>query len=324
MDRLGLLQKILNSSGQIQKVFFKTSNGKILSKSEPAYDYPVICMHRASLHGILLANIDAKLYTSYDLESIHNKEDGTVELIFGNGEVKHFDAVIGADGIHSAVRKFVVNDGDPVYRGYNIWRGIVKTDFDIGYGSETYGIGKRVGIVPIKDGIYGWWATCNEEYKQDDKPEGSKDKLKRLFKGWHYPTSELIENTEHILKSSISDRIPKKGWAKGNVILIGDAAHPSTPNLGQGGCMAIEGSYILAKSINKYGLAKKAYERYEELQFPRSKMIVNESLKMGKIGQLSSPVLAWLRNLTLKLMPPAIAIKMVDKFFSYRVTKIEI
>lgn len=64
------------------------------------------------------------------------------------------------------------------------------------------------------------------------------------------------------------------------MILIGDAAHPTTPNLGQGGCMAIEGGYILAKSINKYGLTKKAYNRYDELQFPRSKMIVKESLKM--------------------------------------------
>ena len=127
MDKPGLLQKILNSSGQIQKVFFKTSNGKILSKSEPEYDCQVICMQRGSLHGILLENIDTNLYTGYDLKSISNKEEGRVELFFGNGEMKVFDAVIGTDGLHSVVRKFILDDGLPVFRGYNIWRGIVKT-----------------------------------------------------------------------------------------------------------------------------------------------------------------------------------------------------
>ena len=77
-------------------------------------------------------------------------------LQFENGENRVFDAVIGADGIHSEVRKHIINDGEPIFRGYSIWRGVVKTNFEIGYGSETYGIGKRVGIVPIKDGVYGW------------------------------------------------------------------------------------------------------------------------------------------------------------------------
>ena len=159
---------------------------------------------------------------------------------------------------------------------------------------------------------------------EDDSQEDVKVKLKRLFSGWHHPIPEFIDKTEHIIKNRITDRIPVKGWTKGNVILLGDAAHPSTPNLGQGGCMAIEGAYILAKSINKYGLSKKAYDRYEELQFPRSQMIVKESLKMGQMGQLSNPVFAFIRNLAFKLIPSKLSVKMVDKFFSYRVNKLDI
>lgn len=226
--------------------------------------------------------------------------------------------------MHSTVRKFVLNDGDPVYRGYNIWRGVVKSGFDIGYGSETYGVGQRVGIVPIKDGEYGWWATCNEDFREDDSPETSKEKLKRLFGDWHDPIPEMIENTSYILKNSIRDRIPKNGWFVGNVILIGDAAHPSTPNLGQGGCIAVEGAYILAKSINKYGLNKISYKRYEQIQYPRSKMVVTESLRMGQIGQLTNPILIQLRNFLFRVIPSRVTLKMVDKFFSYRVTSLEI
>lgn len=324
LDNLGLLDSILEKSGQFKTVYLKTDKGTVLSKSEPTSDYPVICMHRADLHSTLLENIQAKLFKNYALQNISHLENGQVSLLFQNGETHVFDAVIGADGVHSLVRKHIINDGEPIFRGYNIWRGVVKTNFDIGYASETYGKGKRVGIVPIKDGFYGWWATCNEAFMQDDQPETTKEKLNRLFGDWHYPIADLINNTDHILKNSLFDRKPQKGWSKGNVTLLGDAAHPTTPNLGQGGCMAIEGAYILARSIEKYGLSQKAFDRYEELQYPRSENIINESLKLGKMGQLSNPILITLRNFAFKIMPSSVAMKMIDKYFSYRVTNLKI
>jgi len=324
MDELRLFKEILDSSGQIRTVYLKTSKGKILSESQPKSDYPVICIHRAELHGILFKNIDAKLYNNYCLKKISYLDNGQISIEFENGENKIVDAVVGADGTNSEVRKHIINDGLPIFRGYNIWRGVVKTNFEIGYGSETYGKGQRVGIVPIKDGVYGWWATSNENYMQDDSPEGTKEKLSRLFGDWHFPIPELIENTKTILKNSITDRKPHKGWTKGNVTLLGDAAHPTTPNLGQGGCMAIEGAYILARSIQKYGLTDKSFERYEELQFPRSENIVNESLKFGRMGQLTNPILGGLRNFAMWAIPPWVTIKMISKYFSYRVTNLEI
>jgi 2-polyprenyl-6-methoxyphenol hydroxylase-like FAD-dependent oxidoreductase len=324
MDKLQLLNEILESSGQIKTVYLKTKSGKILSTSAPKSDYPLICIHRADLHGILFKNIDAKLYNNYALKNITHLDNGKILIEFENGENKIVDAVVGADGIHSEVRKYIINDGAPIFRGYNVWRGVVKTNFGIGYGSETYGKGQRVGIVPIKDGVYGWWATANENYMQDDSPEGTKEKLNRLFGDWHSPIPELIKKTETILKNGLIDRKPHKGWTKRNVTLLGDAAHPTTPNLGQGGCLAIEGAYILAKSIQKYGLTDKSFERYEELQFPRSEKIVNESLKVGEIGQLTNPILIGIRNFAMWAIPSRVAMKMIDKYFSYRVTNLEI
>lgn len=324
MDEIGLLDSILNTSGKFENVYLKTDKGNILSKSTPKSDYPVVCIHRANLHKILLTDINAHLHIDCGVKKLTNLNNGQIEIFFKNGKSSVFDAVIGADGIHSIVRKHIINDGDPIFRGYNIWRGVVKTNFDIGYASETYGKGQRVGIVPIKDGVYGWWATYNETFLKDDEPEGTKQKLKRLFGSWHHPIPELIENTENILKNSLSDRNPHKGWTQGNTTLIGDAAHPTTPNLGQGGCMAIEGAYLLAKCINKYGLSSKAYEIYEKYQFPRSKEIINESLKLGKIGQITNPILITLRNFFFKIIPSRVAMKMIDKYFSYRVTELKI
>jgi 2-polyprenyl-6-methoxyphenol hydroxylase-like FAD-dependent oxidoreductase len=324
MDELGLLQEILESSGQFKTVYLKTDKGAILSKSEPRSDYPVICIHRADLHRILLSNIDATLHTNHTLANLVHQDTGQVKVEFEHGESQIFDAVIGADGIHSEVRSHIINDGKPIFRGYSIWRGVVKTNFDIGYASETFGRGQRVGIVPIKNGVYGWWATRNEEFMEKDSPENPKDKLNRLFGDWHYPIPDLMRETEHILKNSLVDRKPAKGWTIGNATLLGDAAHPTTPNLGQGGCMAIEGAYILAKSIQKYGLTPKAFERYESLQFPRAKTIIEESLNLGKMGQLTNPILIALRNFAFKIMPSKLAMKMIDKYFSYRVTKIDV
>ncbi|AKP50939.1 FAD-dependent monooxygenase [Cyclobacterium amurskyense] len=324
MDEIGLLDPILKTSGKFENVYLKTKKGNILSKSSPKSDYPVVCIHRADLHRILLTGINAQLHKGKSVKQLANLDNGQVEVTFENGECSNFDAVIGADGIHSVVRKHIIKDGDPIYRGYNVWRGVVETNFDIGYASETYGEGQRVGIVPIKDGVYGWWATCNEAFLQDDIPEGTKNKLKRLFGDWHQPIPELMENTEKILKNSLSDRVPHKGWTKGNITLIGDAAHPTTPNLGQGGCMAIEGAYLLAQCVNKYGLSPKAYALYEKHQFPRSKEIVNESLTLGKIGQISNPILIALRNFLFKITPSSVAMKMIAKYFSYRVTELKI
>ena len=324
MDELGLYSDILKTAGELKKILIKTSNGTTLGYSEPKGEYPVICIHRADLHGVLLKHTVATLYENHGVKSIEETNDNKLRLNFDNGKSEIFDAVIGSDGIHSEVRKYVINDGSPIFRGYNIWRGVVKTNFDIGHGSETMGKGQRVGIVPIKDGVYGWWATCNEEFMQDDEPEGTRVKLKRLFGNWHHPIPSLIEETEVILKNSLSDRIPTKGWSKNNVILIGDAAHPTTPNLGQGGCTAIEGAYLLAKCINKYGLEDIAYKRYEELHYDRAKQINQESLRLGKIGQLSNPLAISLRNLLFYLTPSSISIKLLSKYFNRRVTKIEV
>jgi 2-polyprenyl-6-methoxyphenol hydroxylase-like FAD-dependent oxidoreductase len=324
MKELGLMNELLQTAGELKKIILKTAKGKIMSITEPKGELPIICIHRAELHKVLLNNSKAILYENYGLSSIEELPSKKMKLNFENGESKEFDVVVGADGIHSAVRQYVINDGAPVFRGYNIWRGVIKTDFAIGHGSETMGKSQRVGIVPIKDGVYGWWATCNEEFMQDDEPEGTREKLMRLFKDWHHPIPMFMEKTELIIKNSLSDRIPTKGWSKNNAVLIGDAAHPTTPNLGQGGCTAIEGAYLLAKCMEKYGIGTDAYKRYEELHFDRAKEINQESLRLGKIGQISNPLLIAIRNIIFFLTPSSVSVKLLSKYFERRVTKMEI
>lgn len=324
LKSVGLLEEILASSGTMKNMHLRTSSGKYLLSTVSQYDMPTVCMHRADLHNILLKHSKAEINSGCELERINEKENGKTELLFTNGSTLEADLVIGADGIHSVVRNHVINDGGPIYRGYNCWRGVVKSTFESGYGSETYGLGKRVGIVPIKDGYYAWWATVNEEQSEKDDHEGVKNKLKRHFGNWHHPIPEFMEATDNILKNSISDRPITKGWHKGNVVLLGDAAHPTTPNLGQGGCMAMEGAFLLARCIEKYGISEEAFERYETLQFPRAKEIVEGALQLGKIGQLENRLLASIRNFLFWITPSKTAVKIFDKYFEHDVTNMDI
>ena len=212
IDHVGLLDEILESAGRIDEMLLRTQNGKVLSRTHPASDYPLICIHRANLHQILLKNTSAKLHTGHAFRSYNHTNEGKIGVEFDNGMERSFDAVVGADGIHSAVRKQLLNDGPPVYRGYNVWRGVVELDHGLYYASETYGRGQRVGIVPISNQSYGWWATANEEFMEDDAPEGSHAKLQRLFDDWHHPIPTLIRETETILKNTRADRPPTPGW----------------------------------------------------------------------------------------------------------------
>ncbi len=109
----------------------------------------------------------------------------------------------------------------------------------------------RFGILNTGHRKFTWYATANVSPDRLDAPAGRKQELQQLFTGWHEPVADFLEatNENEILKNGARDCAPLKQWGKGLVTLLGDAAHPCTPNLGQGGCMALEDALVLAKSI---------------------------------------------------------------------------
>lgn len=322
---IGIYESLQEKWGEIGSAFLKTDKGKVISKTSPDYGLPLVCIHRAHLHSTLLEGISKeKLVPKHRLLNV---ELGAARstLHFENGTRIETDLVIGADGINSALRQQLKNDGKPVFRGYNIWRGIATlADTPVGYSSETWGKGSRVGIVPISAEKFGWWATLNEEEGQGDEPQGTLAKLKQHFGNWHDPIPQLFENSPEIIKNKIGDRPSSPGWHRQNAVLLGDAAHPTTPNLGQGACMAIEGAYLLAKCLAHFPDHQSAFARYEALHYKRSSDVTKQSLQNGKMGQLENGLAIKARNTMLKSMPEKLVMRMIDKFFSYNVTTIDI
>jgi 2-polyprenyl-6-methoxyphenol hydroxylase-like FAD-dependent oxidoreductase len=181
------------------------------------------------------------------------------------------------------------------------------------------GRGRRFGTVPIGGGRIAWWATANEPEGTDDEPEGRKAKLLRLFADFHQPIPQLIAATpdDELLKNGTYDRPPVRRWGRGRVTLLGDAAHPTTPNFGQGGCMAIEDAAELARCLSETEDAAAALRAFERRRYRRTAWITRESLRYGRIAQWQNPGAVRLRDLIFRATPPAVARATFTRLFAW-------
>ncbi len=265
-------------------------------------DSPAVCLHRADLHRILRQALSpGQLNPSRILTSFHEGEDGRVTARFGDGGEASGEGLIGADGVGSVVRERLHGRASPVYRGYTIWRGIARGVGVQGKGhiSETWGSGQRFGVMPIGGGQVCWYATRNGPAGRPDGPGGRQQEILELFRGWHNPVADLVAATDpvQILKNDARDLPPLSSWGSGCVSLLGDAAHPITPNVGQGACMAIEDAAILAKCLAAEPDTRVALRAYERARRPRTAYVSRQSNRVGAIGQFENPLLVGARDL---------------------------
>nr|AIP98334.1 ZEP [Medicago sativa] len=210
---------------------------------------------RMTLQGILARAVgeDIVLNASNVVNFADDGNKVTVEL--ENGQKYEGDLLVGADGIWSKVRTQLFGQTEAVYAGYTCYTGIadfVPADIEsVGYrvflGHKQYFVSSDVG-----GGKMQWYAFHKEAPGGADEPNKKKERLLKIFKGWCDNTIDLILATdeEAILRRDIYDRIPTFKWGKGRVTLLGDSVHAMQPNMGQGGCMAIEDSYQLAKELD--------------------------------------------------------------------------
>src|SRR5437588_2256134 len=168
---------------------------------------------------------------------------------------------------------------------------------------ETWGRGRRFGIVPMTAGRVYWFATSNAAEGGRDPHGKTRQALLQLFQGWHEPVEALIAaaSENSILRNDIYDIDPLASYVQGRVSLLGDAAHPMTPNLGQGACQAIEDAVVLAACLATANDIKDALQEYDNRRVRRTARVVLQSRLAGDFCQLESPVTCTLRNWMLKL-----------------------
>ncbi len=321
---LGLFEQLERASGPTTNFFVQTPRGKVLMDIETGdFEVPSVCVPRARLLSILSTFVPTEnLRLAHEFESFTQLKD-KVQIKFKNNFVAEHDILIGADGIHSRVRRQLFGVSHPVYRGYQIWRGIGSYQGNAiksGVSSETWGIGKRFGILNAGNGRFTWYGTANFPEDHIDSPDGRKRELLEMFDGWHAPICDLIESTNEsdILKNPAFDRKVEKNWGKGLITQVGDAVHPCTPNLGQGGGMAIEDGMVLAKSLLREKNLEKALRRYESLRISRTKHIMQRSRLMGHIAQMENRFMVASREIITNMLPAAIFEFNLRRTYSYR------
>lgn len=321
LKSLGILDDVVSRSGPNSYFLVRTDSGEILMNiALGRFDVPALCTRRSDLLAALVSVLPSERI-QLGCEMTHLEQcKSKVRIHFADRAFTEHDAVIGADGIRSRVRAQLFGISNPVYRGYAIWRGVATYRghaIQRGHNSESWGSGSRVGILDIGHGHFTWYATANLARFQPSSPEDRKSRLLQRFAQWHDPIPALIEATGSILENGAYDLPPLRRWTSGRVTLLGDAAHPCTPNLGQGGCLALEDAIVLAKSFSMERSIDSALSRYESLRRTRTRHIQNRSLWIGQVGQWQNPAVVAGRRLVTSLLPAAIFERNLRRVYSY-------
>jgi 2-polyprenyl-6-methoxyphenol hydroxylase-like FAD-dependent oxidoreductase len=311
LHHLNLFNALAEKANVVQVGALREQNGRAMKEINlPKTDVAGVAAHRADLHSVLLSAVPpATISLNKSCTKIEINGDQVRAHFADNTSSPWAQGLIGADGINSIVRKNILNDGEPIYRGYVAWRGVAQFDPGNAVG-ETWGRGQRFGLIPLGQKRTAWWATANKS--KEDACKGTQADWKQevidRYSNYHAPIKELLEATpvEGYLCTPIADRegpFPGKSWGKGPTTLLGDAAHPTTPNLGQGACMAIEDAAVLAHALAAIPSVDSAFRVYEASRIGRTANIVIESRKFGKIGQWQNPVACYIRNKMMRFSP---------------------
>ena len=301
LKELGIFDEFTRKAYHAESVSIQNSKGKKLGSIDfsdftQKFSSSASTIHRADLIEILLNKIPPdKIFLNSKVCSFCEDSQG-IKVCLDSGKTIKADILIGADGIHSVIRKHLGDDRQPEYAGYTCWRGITSIrDINIPKpGIVVSGPKRLFGLGWLSEKEWYWFATYIT-------PQGSDlqfEDLCKIFSSWPQNIRTIIKQTplQSIIRNDIMDLLPKKNWGKGSCTLLGDAAHASTPNLAQGANMAIEDAIELAHSLQTVGNIKQALRDYERKRYPRVRSVVKDSRKLGDIAQWSNPYLAEIKD----------------------------
>ncbi|MCU4329535.1 FAD-dependent urate hydroxylase HpxO [Acinetobacter pittii] len=312
LNYLGLTDKIAKLGGQMDDLAYMDGlTGDVMTQFSllPLIEevgqrpYPVT---RADLQNMLMDEFGRdQIYLGKKMVSLEDKAD-YVEVHFADGSSTQADLLIGADGTHSLTRTYVL--GQQVqrrYAGYVNWNGLVEISEDLAPTQQwtTYvGEGKRASLMPVADGKFYFFLDVPLPAGLDNNRDEYKKLLKQYFVDWCQPVQQLIErlDPQKTNRVEIHDIEPFTQFYKGRVVILGDAAHSTTPDIGQGGCQAMEDAIYLARSlqINTLGL-EDALRRYQNKRNERANELVLRARKRCDVTHMKDEAVtqAWYEEL---------------------------
>jgi 2-polyprenyl-6-methoxyphenol hydroxylase-like FAD-dependent oxidoreductase len=276
------------STGETWKLF------DLGAVSVELYGFPYVMMHRRDLHDILADGVrrlkpDA-LHLGQRCVAV-GQSDAGVAIRFDSGDTASAALAIGADGVHSQVRKDLFGASSPRFTGCIAWRGVVPVErlppqVSRTCGTNWVGAGGHVVHYPLRRGELMNFVGILERSDwlvESWTVQGTREELANDFCGWHADVQAIIAAIDVPYKWALMVRPPMASWTKGRITLMGDACHPMLPLLAQGAVMALEDGLILARCLKTYGADHAtAFARYEAARMDRTARAVNGSAENAK------------------------------------------
>ncbi|WP_028560867.1 FAD-dependent oxidoreductase [Paenibacillus pinihumi] len=360
LTRLGVADQVKQRGAKVGIAHIRTHDGKMITQlpvkvQAERYGTFSYLVHREELQAVLAERLqNTTIHYNKKLRDF-KQQNGVVTALFQDDTYAAGNILVGADGIHSAVRRGLLDTPDHAqgdsrhgastntamisragsasavghselrYSGFTALRGICNLQDD-GYtpekggGFEAWGQGLRFGFSHLDRGRIFWFAAINAPQGMIQPPDRSKSDLLKRLNGWYEPVQRAVEATpaNEILRHDIFDKIPLRFWSSGLVTLLGDAAHPMLPNLGQGGAQAMEDAVQLAACLKQHADPVAAMQAYQKIRIPRTSRVVRQSRRMGRVVQLENPLAIAFRNQLLRRMPGRLQMKQLDWLLSYR------
>ena len=326
--RLGFAEKIIQAGWPVKLVRIQDSRSGDIQATDMShiareYGFETIALHRPLLQSLLFELLEANsVHFNCEVESATQSSD-QVFASLSDGSSCATAVLVGADGLNSQVRRMAGLSGEKRYSGSSSYRAIARGARILAAEAEheAYEIwapGCRLGFSKINARDYYWYMTFDAPAGETSSANERRVHAESLFRN-HFPQwIDLLEETQtkDILRTDICDLKPLRQWSSGRIGLIGDAAHATTPNLGQGGAMAVEDALALADAFQELGLNQASWERFEQRRRKKVNWIVSTSWSIGKICHLRNPLLRWLRNSALKMTPDSVTQKQFRQIYS--------
>ncbi|MGA7938066.1 MAG: FAD-dependent monooxygenase [Kovacikia sp.] len=287
-----LAASLKNKGSQARQVNLRKSTGELIAQNpltlKEQYGQPMVNIRWSLLQETLASILPADLIHLNHRCTDFEQTDSGVKIHFSNGAAAEADLLIGADGIHSTVRQILVGDGSPRYAGRLSWRAVIEYRHRLLPADEvtimTGMDGRIFTLIDVGGGQVFWSAGALVDQEISPRSAGEvKSTVLEMFAGWGDPVQEIIHATGDgaIVERPIWDRPPLQSWSKGRVTLLGDAAHPMVPSLGQGANTAFEDAWELSQFLAQQPTFAAAFACYENSRIPRTQVIQARSAFQG-------------------------------------------
>ena len=333
MDKLGILDDYAAMSAEITDMGIFSTGGRLLldldfPRGIRRTGYRSYSAHRYELIEMLGGLLSPSDLSLSSVAHSYRVEGDRAVLELADGREFQGDVLIAADGINSRIRSVlnrrIGHEQEPRYSGYIAWRGTTPAFLEQttvgGFAGLAMGRGAQVGYFPMTQERIYWFTTKNTPPEGRQSSESSKTEVMSIVENWADPFPYLIDSTpaETIIRSDISDYLPTTSvWGEHCVTLLGDAAHATTPNIGQGACMAVEDAVSLAAYLKDASDIPAALRAYERDRTVRTKPIVEQSQRIGEMIQIENPLLTALRDTILRFTPSRFISSQQIEIFSH-------